>query len=301
VNPQAICIASAYHIDDLRQRLELETRFLAQQGLAVRLREEAAGKLRLFHCTPEPQSAGNQRAILGRFISNAVSDVIVNHWEQTVLERLVRLHYGYFSPHEQRIIRSLAHRHLCAGDDHGMTLGRKIARKRWMARRIQEFLTEEPALIIEGFVAFRVQEYAGELEAALDRAVEEYLMEREYQEFVGLLRVFVEGQKPGLERLQVILEPGGGFQLMDDAARPAGGQEGGGASREDLLLSLLVSIAPRQLLVHAPAGISQGRATHKALETIGKVFGGRLEVCTGCTLCQRPHPVDPAEESRVRS
>lgn len=132
-----------------------------------------------------------------------------------------------------------------------------------------------------------------ELEQALEEAIDEYLMEKEYDEFIRLLRYFVEAQEPRLEKVHVVLNSGGGFQLYDNENRNLSGDYLEGflvdmadneLNYEDLLISSLITIAPRQVILHP---VDKGRC-YSTIGVLKSVFGERLIQCGGCSHCLRP-------------
>ena len=65
-------------------------------------------------------------------------------------------------------------------------------------KKLSDFLDQNNHIILEGFVTFRMQEYVDELEEVVDWAVRQYLIEKEYQEFIKLLTCFVQMQSQSL-------------------------------------------------------------------------------------------------------
>ena len=59
---------------------------------------------------------------------------------------------------------------------------------------------------MEGFIRFRLKDYIEELKYIIDGSVDELLIDREYNEFIKLLRYFVEIQEPKVEEVHVLLE-----------------------------------------------------------------------------------------------
>ncbi len=128
-----------------------------------------------------------------------------------------------------------------------------------------------------------------ELEEAVDMAVEEYLLEKEHEEFIRLLRYFVEVQEPRLPAVGVRCDRAGSFALVDGDGNPlaqeqlepllgALGQEG--IEAEDFVISALIALAPRSVVIHRPADRRQ-----EFMETVRSIFGARLTVCSGCPRC----------------
>ena len=95
---------------------------------------------------------------------------------------------------------------------------------------------------------FRLKEYYRELKLAVDLAVEEQLAEREYRDFISLLRSFVEIQPSSFELLHVV--PKGDAYLLGrkwaGAVRRIFGRTFRGMEPEDVLLSNLITLAPER-------------------------------------------------------
>ena len=76
-------------------------------------------------------------------------------------------------------------------------------------------MKSENFIIIDGFVNFRLTDYIKELGDIADKAVEEYIAEREYNEFIKLLRYFVEIQESKLDTINIIPSEEGSYFLID--------------------------------------------------------------------------------------
>lgn len=165
-----------------------------------------------------------------------------------------------------------------------------VERRERVRMRILQYLERQNTLIVEGFLTFRLQDLVAEAEMALDGSVDAFLLQREYQEFIMLLRHFVETLPPRHDLVHVVLQPGGAFRLTDaDGHALARDGEGEAAmvpelAAEDRVISALVTLAPRNVVLHRPAGAAA--LPDEALATIREVFGGRLHICAGCRICR---------------
>ena len=96
------------------------------------------------------------------------------------------------------------------------------------------------------------------MKKAVEYAIDEYVIEKEYLEFIQLLKHFVDSQKPSLEILHVGITPQGKFHLynndgvkvthkfLEDYQLDNVHELG----YEDLLISALIAVAPRQITLH---------------------------------------------------
>jgi len=294
---QAITIGTAAGIDEIRQRLDDEFRILRAEGVSVRIGQSHRGAFAFLDCAVDADGSARSAQIgslLRESVATALSDVIVEKWEDHLIRKIIRGSYSYFSRDEQDLIAAYTGRTLRSGAEDARG-GNAEGRKTRILRRLRDYLDTADELVLEGFVNFRLRDYIEELEDAVDRAVDEYLMEREHREFIRLLRHFVEIQEPRIDHVHVLLGPGGSFRLVDDdggAIRSEALEEfvvemvEDEVSHEDLLISALITLAPRRLTVHR-SGRPSGR--DEAFETILGVFGERTAECEGCTLCSPTH------------
>jgi len=161
-------------------------------------------------------------------------------------------------------------------------------RKRHIAAELFAWLRERPSLHLEGYITFRLDKYWEELAEAAEAAVDEFVMDRQYREFVELLSEFVGRQQPRVPAVNLVLKADGGFALYDEDFRPMEPGDGarmapdfadGELNVEDMVVSCLLAISPRTILLHARD------PELPVVRTIGAIFGGRVTVCAGCGSC----------------
>jgi putative sporulation protein YtxC len=204
---------------------------------------------------------------------------------------------------------SSASRSLDCRADGRPDLFRKIERKGRVLRLILDYLGAQQEINLDGFITFRLQEYREQLGDAIGRAVDDFLMEKEYVEFINLLRYFVDSQEPKLKLVHAIILPKGGFRLMDDKGATVTREYlaesfvevEAEVNSEDLLVSALITIAPGRVILHCSTELDR----LEALDTIRSVFEGRITTCRGCRICRDQRPEERRdqrpEERRVVS
>ncbi len=290
---QAISIGATRNIGELKDTLSRELRFLENEGLKVTLEENPAGKITFLSCEVSNRSAirfneEHALAIFKKYVAHALSDLILGQWEKLLLTDIIRENYYYFNEEERRTIYQYASNYINQGDD-GQSVYR-IARRNKILHKILEFLRSNDDIVIDGFIRFRLKEYVNELQDAADRAVDDFLMEREYNEFIQLLKYFVEIQDPRLDLVHVLIKPNGVFKLFDGQYQVINSDYLEGfmmelvdseINYEDMLISTLITLAPQEIVFH----IGKGERPRNTLETIKHVFLHRVKECTDCDLC----------------
>lgn len=225
------------------------------------------------------------------YMGNALSDIIVNEIEDSVVQRVLTSEYYYFSASERKtILRHL--KSIQEGEEYkyGNGVTYRISRKAKVLHQIIEYLKENPRINLEGFLRFRLKDYLVELEEHIDKAVEDFFMEKEYYEFIRLLKYFVDIQEAKIDTANVVMGENGKYHLYDKMNRMinneyledlASEMADKDISYDDLLISSLITLAPKQVVIHF-----EGKINNKEIvETIKSVFSDRVCICNGCKLC----------------
>ncbi len=286
---QTISIGAAQHIGLLKAKLGRELKLFKSDGLKVCLNESPAGKFTFLSCRVADYGKDTQ-VVFEHFLAEIISDFILNHWEDDLLKDLIRENYYYFDEEERELIYDYALHHINRYGKDGIGTVYRLSWKSRIIQKVLDFLSNNNCIIIEGFIRFRLKEYVSELREAADKAVDDFLMEREYREFIQLLKYFVDIQEPKANAVHVLIKAGGSFKLFDDKMQPIKSDYLEGfivdlvdseINYEDLLVSALITIAPKNIILHYKNGYNRPAM----METIKNVFTGRVSECEGCELC----------------
>ncbi|HBC94274.1 MAG TPA: putative sporulation protein YtxC [Pelotomaculum sp.] len=295
---QTISIGATQHMELFKAKLGNQLKRCEGQGLKVDLEESPAGKFTFLSCriVGEAQRGSNDehiQTLLRQQLAEIISDVILNHWEDALLKDIIRENYYYFGDEEKKLIFDYSLRHINREGRESRNTLYWLSRKNRINQKIIDFLNYNNRIIVDGFIRFRLKEYLAELRDATEKAVDEFLMEREYREFIQLLQYFVEVQEPRMEMVHLCISESGSFKLFDDKMQPVRSDYMDGffldmleneLNYEDLLISALITLAPRKINIHRA-----DRENHNAtLETIKSVFTDRVSECPGCALCTQP-------------
>ena len=221
-------------------------------------------------------------------LASFLSHFITVNLRGLLLEDMLRQYYFYFQGEERRQILALAGRSL----EKGVKGSRQETFRKVMEEKIAGFLRAEKYLNLDGYVYFRLQDYRQELKRIVDGAVENFLMEKEYREFIRLLKYFLEVQEPKIDIIHLAIDGQGQFQITDQRLRPIEPVEWEEYSLEeidderdyeDLLVSMLVTVAPRHILLHRNVLPRYPRA----VEALKRIFGSRIAYCNNCSYCRQ--------------
>lgn len=286
-------LASGY-IPQIREKLHFYLHDMGSTGISINIEEKNWGQFQAWNCTyekiREEKSFAETERLFRYYIAKVVADIIVNDLGENILRKKVDMQYPYFSPEERDIICQNALGFVRRGfwgnaENNGVRKGEEIF------KRIFDYFLENNTLCIQGFAAFRLKDYMQKIESIVEKVVDDYIIEREYRDFIHLLKYFVELQEPRLEEVHVIVKETGIFQLEDAESRPIEetsleefsiGITDSQVEYEDTLISALIAISPQRIILHL--GVS-----NEYQETLGiilNVFGKRVEICRNCTRCE---------------
>ncbi|GAB6156538.1 putative sporulation protein YtxC [Desulfosporosinus burensis] len=286
----SVQLGTQYYRESICARL-LELR--DREKLPFQIVEHKQGKRWIIKCQFQENSLDeteNERMVqkIHRYyLANALAETILQHWERDHIVQILKKKQ-YLKETNWQIILNKAVDYLNQGL--GQVRGYRVNRKTILVTQILSCLDQSAVFDIEGFLRFRAQEYKNEVSKAVEYAIDEYVIEKEYLEFIQLLKHFVESQRPRLEFLHVGMTPKGKFHLYNNEGVQVTHQfledyqldnihELG---YEDLLVSALIAVAPRQITLHI-----RYDGYKDTLQTIRSVFGDRVCDCQGCSLCEK--------------
>lgn len=273
-----LTIGAEQHTDELGAYFSQASALLEQEhGIRLLGEQFKRGKY-TFYTYRLPQEQTMEQAV--QALADAAALFITEVMERRELERIVADDFYYYNADEVEYIAGLSVSILAdLKDEAGEPL-----RLRHIAEQLRDGIKPGCELVIEGFLRFRLQALREDLNRVVEQAIDEYLLDLEYQEFIKLLRYFLSAQEPTLPLLHMIVPAEDDIRLFDG--------EGQAVSVEQLLhvpklsiedmMSALISLAPERLLIHLPSPMEKQPSY---LDTVQKVFQEKASLCTGCPIC----------------
>ncbi|MGI6712686.1 MAG: putative sporulation protein YtxC [Bacillota bacterium] len=290
-----ISIGTSKNSDAIRFILGKEFRSLKGEGINVSLKESNLGDYTFIDCSINEVDKPEQDMILRHNVANVISDFIINYWEQRILNKITRDNFCFLTKEEMENVVNKARKILESTSQPDELFLYRLNRKSKILHEILDYLSLNTNINIDGFINFRLHDYVDDLYNILQQAVDEFMLEKEYREFILLLKYFVEIQEPKVEKIHVFLMADGYFQLLDDDNKAYNQQCFEGCiidmvdkeiNYEDLLISTLITIAPKKIILHIP----DSSKVKNMLDTIEEVFDKQVVRCNGCPQCsQRTH------------
>ena len=278
---------------DLVHELQELREILKKKNITIGLVESGEGSSHLIKvmCNEECYNEKIKRMIY-LYISNILYNIVIEKYREKELFNFLTETYFFLKQEEILEVEEMIMMVLRSEEnlkDEKMIFC--ISKINSIIEKIKTCLEENEEINIKGFITFRMKELREDIEEIIDKVVEEYMVEKEYKEFVKLLKYFVDIQESKIEKINIYIHEGGGYELKDGYGNDIFNEFMKELSEckidteakiEDIIISGLITNAPKQVIIHH----KENCLNAEFIETIVNVFGDRVFYCTGCTNCK---------------
>jgi len=225
------------------------------------------------------------------YMANIIYTIVVDEFIKKYLDSFLTDSY-FFLKYEE--LRELKKECIYILKDDGKLINDNTIsyynKKNSIVGKIQNFIKEKREINIKGFLTFRMKELNDDFVFILDKIVERYMVEREYDEFIKLLKYFVEVQDPKIDEVNIIINKNGEYAFKDDKNRDIKKEmfselfdvKYNNVNEDDVLLSGLITNSPKKIIIHCAENAING----EIIDTIVKVFTDRVQLCDDCKICK---------------
>lgn len=220
------------------------------------------------------------------YIANIIYKVVINEYYPDEMLAFISENYFFLKEEEIDELREVAHDALKSdGEIIDESSVYCMNKKNSIVKRIQSCIMENNSINIEGFLTFRLRELNSEIEAIVEKTVERFMVEKEYGEFIKLLKYFVEIQESKIDEVHIINKKDGSYVLKDrygiDIMEKLKEDVGivkypGDVKLDDMLISALITSCPKIIVIHC----AQNNPNKELMETIKNVFEERVTFST---------------------
>lgn len=224
-------------------------------------------------------------------VANALFEYIKFYEEPQLLRKIINYDYYYFNINERVKIQNKIKDYIERETNKTIDGNKLIHKKKFeIIQQFVDYLKTNAVININGFITFRLQDYILELQEIVGRAVEEFLMDKEYNEFIKLLKYFVEIQEAKIDTLNIVLEENSKYNLYDEYGNIVNDEylnmiememDNNNINYEDLLISSLITIAPNKIFIHKIDNLTN----IEIIQTITRVFVDKVTICDNCQWC----------------
>ena len=212
-------------------------------------------------------------------VANLILDTILEFYQEKIIKRIININYFYFDDFERNIIFENCVEFLKQD---------KFEIKETLFKEIKAYIKDNRSIVLEGVANFRINEYIKLIDNIVDMSVNKYIIEKEYKEFINLLKIFVNTSESKMEIIHLIYVNGESILLdkdkniiqIDCNINNAKYLSDITFSSNDIALNTLLSILPSKIEVHI---INE---EDEFINTLKLIFENRIKICTECNICK---------------
>lgn len=216
-------------------------------------------------------------------ISNILTKTIIYFYEKQIIKNSINLNYFYFNSLEKQEIVKNTLEVLNNYD----TIKLKYD---LLNNIIFEHLLNHKSLYLNAFINFRLNNYLKLIEEKIDLAVNQFLINKEYLEFVNILKLYINSESvySQTNHLHLIYKNGNSTIIDDnnnviscnDNIAKAKYISDISFSSNDLALNTLLNLLPQTITIHLI-----DEYCDEFINTLKLIFNDRIKICKDCNIC----------------
>ncbi len=211
-------------------------------------------------------------------LSNTLVSLIIKFYEAKLLKSIIKSNYFYFSESEQDIVL-----------DKCLTYLKDTSSVEYQVRiehiyiATLKYITNNKSMILTGFINFRLSNYMKILDYIVDTFVNELVVDREYKEFINLLKSYVNSKPSNINTVHFIYKNTDSVILdsnykkipfTDDIAN-LNYISDVSFSENDISLNTLLTLLPQKIIIHLV------KESDEFIKTLICIFENRIELLSG--------------------
>ena len=229
---------------------------------------------------------GHQVLTFVNLFSDILTNCILLFYENNILSRIINYNYFYFDNFEKNMIKANCTEAI--NSDYTANYDRK--ENIWIS--VFNYLCSDESkknIILDGFVNFRISEYTKYLDTIVDLAVNKFIIDREYNDFINLLKAYIDSKPPTIDLVHLIYTNNAPILLdknkdlinlsttnivnttyLSDIS----------FSACDYILNTLLSLIPDKIIIHLIA------AEDDFITSLKLIFSSKIIICNECDICK---------------
>lgn len=226
---------------------------------------------------------GKNPSLFYDIFSNILSSAIIEFYEKDIIRHIINTNYFYFTDIEQKKIFNIACDFL-----YNEKITESYIRKDSIIISCIEYFSNNKSLILDGFVNFRLNDYIKIIDYIVDIAVNKFVIDREYTEFIDLLKCYINSKDFGAGIVHLIYQNQESMLLdefkkiidLSDSILDNKYLSDISFSSNDYTLNTLLSLLPEKIYIHLIDGIQD-----EFINTLKLIFDNRIYICNDCNIC----------------
>lgn len=217
-------------------------------------------------------------------ISYILSLLVIDELEEDFLNKIIIQNYFYFNYKEREKILNICFDLIT--NDFSYTFDKKF---KILFNTFYAFIEQNHSLFLSGFINFRIKEYFSTLDNLVNEAVNNFIIEKEYLEFISLLKLYISTQNSNCDLVHIIYCNSESILLDNNKNIIPNSEELFKVkylsditfSSNDYTLNSLLNLLPKKIYIHLI-----DKYIDEFINTLKSVFCERVVLCTDCDICK---------------
>ncbi|WAM34621.1 putative sporulation protein YtxC [Caldicellulosiruptor morganii] len=218
------------------------------------------------------------------FIAAAICNVIIEYTRERLIDKLIEENYYFLDRIEREKILCESKKRVSEIIESNGFSNVKYE----IIKKILEFLDSNFEFNFEGFLTFRLKDYLKVIKDVIEDVASKYFFEREYIQFVNLLKYFVSLQNTKIDLIHILPDEKAYIlydrefkEIRDEFFEMLSKNLKLNLAKEDVLLSRLISLSPQQIIFHEHGYTDFSR---DILDLLSLIFEDRICFCRECDI-----------------
>lgn len=226
---------------------------------------------------------GNETTKFYNCISNCITKAIIKFYEENLIYRNISFNYFYFNLHEKKNILENALNSINENENSKL-------RYDYINNEIFKTITIKHSIYLQGFINFNLLNYDEFLNNQIDASVNKFLIDKEYLEFVNILKLYIKSEAENSKtehlhliyqnKISIITDDNQNIISYNDNITKAKYVSDISFSSNDLALNTLLNIIPKSITIHLVDGYAD-----EFINTLKLIFGEKAKICEACDIC----------------
>ena len=228
---------------------------------------------------------GENETLFLEKISSILSLLVIDELEETFINKIILEHYFYFDCNERKDILNLCFDIM--SNDFSDIFDKKF---KLLYNVFYNFLLDNKNLYLQGFTNFRLKSYFKVLDDIVAEAVNCFVVEKEYLEFVSLLKLYINSQGSSCNLVHLIYTSNEEESILLDENKEiinishhnlnAKYLSDISFSANDYTLNTLLTLLPKEIYIHLIDDYIDD-----FINTLITIFENRVHLSTDCNIC----------------
>lgn len=219
-------------------------------------------------------------------ISRILANMVIELYTEKIIYKIILNEYFYFDKIE---IFQIVNTTIDDLYDDEETVYPKDKTFKLLCHDFYEYLNYNKSLVLQGFMTFRIKNYIEILGEQVDKSVNKFLIEREYTEFITLLRMYINTEPSSCDIIHLVyynsrpllLDKDKNIIEIEENIFNAKYLSDITFSSNDYALNTLLTLLPKKIYIHLI-----DNTIDEFITTLKLIFENKVIYCTDCAICK---------------